>query len=81
MRESRTGEGIRSAEIERNPVPHGAENCTGNLHVLIARQIWKFKTAEHWAAAAGKRPRIAKYWLSTGKVSAAGKLAIIKLLV
>jgi hypothetical protein len=51
--------------------------CTTSKYISAARAFWPSKTAEHWAAAAGVQPRMAKYWL-TGEVSAAGKLAIIQ---
>jgi hypothetical protein len=51
--------------------------CTG-IHARAARGIWPRKTAQHWAAAAGVKERIAKYWLAGREVSDAGKLAIIR---
>lgn len=36
--------------------------------------------AEHWGEAAGRTPRMAKYWLASGDVSAEGKLAIVRVL-
>lgn len=71
-----------STEIERNGLHHGATDCTDPSQVAraSARGIWKSKTAEHWAAAAGREPRVAKYWLAGGDVPEAGRLAIIKLL-
>ncbi|MDP2410388.1 MAG: hypothetical protein Q8M26_08885 [Pseudolabrys sp.] len=55
----------------------GAIHCT-NIHATAARAIWPRKTAQHWAAAAGVKERMAKYWLSGHDVSDAGKLAIIR---
>lgn len=49
------------------------------IHTVVARAIWPDKTAECWAAAAGKKPDIGKLWLR-GRVSGDGKLAIIRLL-
>jgi hypothetical protein len=68
-----------SSEMRGSELPHGAIGCT-RIHALIARSIWPHKTAEHWAAAAGVKPRMAKYWLAGHPVSADGKLAIIRLL-
>lgn len=68
-----------SLEMRGNGLPHGATDCT-TIHADAARGIWKQKTAENWAAAAGVEPRIAKYWLAGRKVSDTGKLAIIRLL-
>lgn len=56
---------------------HGAIHCTG-IHAAVAVVIWPKKTAENWAAAAKRKPRIAKYWLAGGDVSEAGKLALIR---
>ena len=58
-------------------LPRGAFHCTG-IHALVARAIWPRKTAECWAAAAGVKVRMAKYWLAGRDVSDAGKLAIIR---
>lgn len=66
-----------STEIRGNQSSDGAADCT--VHARAARGIWPRKTAEHWAEAAGVKPRIAKYWLA-GRVSDAGKLALIRLL-
>lgn len=60
-------------------LPPGAIHCTG-IHAITARAIWPHKTAEHWAAAAGVKARMAKYWLAGRAPSDAGKLAIIRLL-
>lgn len=49
------------------------------IHVVVARAIWPNKTAEEWAAAAGKKPDAGKVWLR-GDVSADAKLALIRLL-
>jgi hypothetical protein len=78
MGESFTG-GIATAIRKQGIALHrGAINCTA-IHSIIARAIWPRKTAEHWAAAAGIKPRMAKYWLAgTHEVSDAGKLAIIR---
>jgi hypothetical protein len=64
-------------QMQRSRLHRGAENCT-NIYVATARWRWPEKTAENWAAAAGRKPRIAKAWLK-GDVSPAGKLAIIRL--
>ncbi|WP_291854796.1 hypothetical protein [Bradyrhizobium sp.] len=56
----------------------GALECTG-IYARAARGIWPRKTAEHWAAAAGVKTRIARYWLAGARaVSDAGKLALIR---
>lgn len=45
----------------------------------VARALWPKKTAAEWAAKAGVKERMAKYWLSGSKpVSDSGKLAIIR---
>jgi hypothetical protein len=52
--------------------------CTEKLP-RIARAIWPKKTAANWAAAAGVKERMAKYWLAQSHpVSADGKLAIMR---
>lgn len=57
----------------------GAIHCTGILHVDVAKVRWPKKTAFHWAAAAGVKERIVKYWMAgTYPVSADGKLALIR---
>lgn len=80
MSESCTAALASSLEKRGNSLPAGAIFCTPNLYVIVARARWPEKTAENWAAAAGREPRIAKDWLN-GKVSDAGKLAIVRLLV
>jgi hypothetical protein len=75
MGESRT-EAVTTAIQKRGIVlPLGAIHCTA-IHAIVARAIWPRKTAEHWAAAAGVKQRMAKYWLSGHRVSDAGKLAL-----
>lgn len=69
-----------TTEKRCNGLDHGATDCTDGLHARVAHAIWRHKTAEHWAAAAGKKPRIAKYWLAGGHISEAAKLAIIRIL-
>lgn len=68
-----------STGMRGTALPHGAIHCTG-IHCAVARTIWPIKTAEHWAAAAGVKPRMAKYWLAGRKVGDAGKLALRRLL-
>ncbi len=68
-----------SIEMRGTALHSGAIDCTG-IHARAARGIWPAKTAEHWAAAAGVKIRMAKYWLAGHPVSDAGKLAIIRLL-
>jgi hypothetical protein len=68
-----------SLEIRGTPLPCGATDCT-TIHAVVARAIWPSKTAEHWAAAAGVKPRMAKYWLAGSPVSADGKLPFVRLL-
>lgn len=65
----------RAIGMRGNGLHHGAIHCT-NIYVLTARARWPKKTAEHWAAAAKRKPRMAKYWLRTGILSAEAKLAI-----
>ncbi len=60
-----------------NKMSLGAKNCP---HVICARALWPNKTAENWAAAAGRKPSIGKVWLN-GEISGDGKLAIVRLLV
>lgn len=67
-----------STENRVNDLSSRAKNYP-TIHVVVARAIWPDKTAENWAAAAGKNPSIGKVWLR-GEVSGAGKLAIIRLL-
>lgn len=66
-----------ASRMRGSPLHPGAMDCTTSKYVCAARAFWPNKTAEHWAAAAGVQPRMAKYWLK-GEVSAAGKLAIIQ---
>lgn len=61
-----------------SPLQRGAKNCTTNRYVLAALAFWPEKTAENWAAEAGVKPRVARYWLK-GNVSPTGKLTIIQL--
>lgn len=61
----------------RRTIAHGAAR-TCSVHAAIARAIWPHKTAEHWAAAAGVKPRLAAYWLAGKKARAAGALALIR---
>lgn len=56
-------------------LPLGAIGCTG-IHARVARAIWPRKTAAHWAAAAGVKERMAKYWLAGHPVSADARLAL-----
>lgn len=60
-----------------NALPHGAIHCTTKL-ARVARALWPNKTALHWAAAAGVKERMAKYWLAGHPVSADGKLALYR---
>lgn len=77
MLESCTADASASTTIRGTAVHRGAMECTG-IHARAARGIWPRKTAQHWAAAAGVKERIAKYWLAGREVSDAGKLAIIR---
>jgi hypothetical protein len=61
-------------------LPACATDCT-TIPVRIARAIWPNKTAENWAAASGVQPRMVKYWLAGHKVSDAGRMALIRLLI
>ena len=62
-------------------LPRGAIHCTTFLLADCARLIGPRKTAAHWAAAAGVKERMAKYWLSGQRpVSASGRLAILRML-
>jgi hypothetical protein len=70
---------VPSPEIRGNGLFNGAIDCTA-IHAICARAIWPHKTAEHWAAAAGVQPRMAKYWLAGHKVSDGAKLALVRLL-
>jgi hypothetical protein len=69
---------VPSTEKRGNKLSIRAKNCP-TIHVVVARAIWPDKTAENWAAAAGKEPGIGKLWLR-GKVSGDAKLAIVRLL-
>ncbi len=69
----------RSTGIRGTTVPPSAPRCT-TIHARAARGIWPTKTAFHWAAAAGVKERIAKYWLAGREVNEAGRLALIRLL-
>ena len=69
---------VPSVEKRGNKLSGGAKNCP-TIHATVARAIWPEKTAECWAAAAGKAPSIGKLWLR-GRVSGDGKLALIRLL-
>jgi hypothetical protein len=65
-----------STEYRGTQLPAGAINCTA---IHVARALWPRKTAAHWAAAAGVKERMAKYWLAgTHQVSADGKIALAK---
>jgi hypothetical protein len=78
LRESESGTGRRAIEKRGSPLHHGAIDCT-NFHAEVARLRWPRKTAFHWAAAAGVKERMAKYWLAgTYPVSDSGKLALIR---
>ena len=77
MRESISPVEHVARQMRCSAVHSGATECT-NIYVATARAKWPRKTAENWAAAAGAKPRAAKYWLK-GDVSPAGKLAIIRL--
>ena len=78
LRESESVSSRRSIEKQGSRLPHGAIHCTA-IYIRAARGIWPKKTAEHWAAKAGVKTRMAKYWLS-GKhpVSDSGRLALIR---
>ena len=71
--------GVVSMEKRGKGLPEGATDCT-TIPARAAKGIWPEKTAEHWAAAAGVQPRMAKYWLAGYRVSDAGRMAIIRLL-
>lgn len=67
-------------ENARIGLHRGATHCVG-IHARAARGIWPIKTAEHWAAEAGVKVRMAQYWLAgTHDVSEAGKNALVRLL-
>jgi len=78
MSESLQSASALAIKNEGNRLPLGAIHCTRNF-AAVARVLWPRKTASNWAAAAGVKERMAKYWLA-GKyeVSADGKLAIIR---
>lgn len=76
---SRGGRAFSTA-IGGNRSHYGAMDCTA-IPAICARAIWPRKTAENWAAAAGVKPRMAKYWLAGHEVSGNGRLAIIRLLI
>jgi hypothetical protein len=65
-----------STEKRATKITGRTENCP---HVIFARAYWPEKTAECWAAEAGKKPSVGKLWLR-GRVSGDGKLALIRLL-
>lgn len=67
-----------ASEKQVNDLPKGG-NISPGIHQRVARAIWPHKTAECWAAAAGKEPDVGKVWLR-GKVSGDAKLALIRLL-
>ena len=67
-----------ASEKRGNELSQGTKNCP-TIHAVVARAIWPDKTAENWAAAAGKEPSIGKVWLR-GQVSGDAKLALIRLL-
>lgn len=69
---------VPSMEMRGNKIP-GRGKIYPTIHAVVARAIWPEKTAESWAAAAGKKPDVGKVWLR-GDVSAEAKLAIIRLL-
>ena len=76
MRGEFTEVDLRASTNARNGLPNGAANCTGILPD-VARLLWPRKTSAHWAAAAGVKERMAKYWLSRRyPVSDSGLLAI-----
>lgn len=77
MRTEESPVAFTARRMRGSALHHGAKNCTTNRYVLAARAFWPDKTAENWAAVAGVKPRVAKYWL-TGDVSPTGKLAIIQ---
>jgi hypothetical protein len=78
LRESESRSDHNSSCALRSPLPDAATDCSG-IHARVARAIWPQKTALHWAAAAGVKERIVRYWLAgTHEVSASGKLAIVR---
>ena len=78
MPESESPVAQMARRMRASQLPRRATNCPRNIYVVTARAVWPEKTAENWAAAARKQPSIGKVWLR-GKVSEAGKLAIIHL--
>lgn len=77
MRTKESPVAFTARRMRGNALHSGAKNCTTNRYVLAAKAFWPKKTAENWAAEAGVKPRVARYWLN-GDVSPAGKLAIIQ---
>lgn len=78
LRESESEIAIRAIRIASNGLQGGAIHCVG-IHARAARGMWPQKTAEHWAAKAGVKVRMAQYWLAgTHPVSADGRLALIR---
>lgn len=67
-----------SPEMHGKKLP-GRGKISPTIHAVVARAIWPDKTAENWAAAAGKEPDAGKVWLR-GNVSGDAKLALIRLL-
>lgn len=78
MRTEESPVAFTARKMRESPLPRRATDYPGNIYVVTARAVWPKKTAENWAAAAGKQPSIGKNWLR-GDVSEAGKLAIIHL--
>lgn len=78
MREVSSPSLAPSTEMRGNGLSSRAKNYP-TIHATVARAIWPDKTAECWAAAAGKGASVGKVWLR-GEVSGDGKLAIIRLL-
>ncbi len=70
--------GSASTQNRGNKIPHRGK-ISPTIHAVVARAIWPDKTAESWAAEAGKGPDAGKVWLR-GDVSAEAKLALIRLL-
>lgn len=78
MSESSSAAPSCAIELRGNALPRGAIHCT-TFHAGVARLRWPRKTAFHWAAAAGVKERMAKYWLAgTHAVSDRGKRALIR---
>jgi hypothetical protein len=69
---------VPAIENRVNELP-GRAKISPTIHATVARAIWPDKTAENWAAAAGKEPSVGKVWLR-GNVSGDAKLALIRLL-